>query len=135
VLRHQRAFRHAEHAGAFDPLGLHHGEDVGDAIAETGRRGHALRHPDPALVEVEHARPGRAQLEEAPEDLALPHDLDVRDERRDRDDVRSRAEALIGDVDAAALRIADLGDFHRRQHRAPAVAAGSRGERADGAPT
>ena len=38
VLRHERAFRHAENVGALDPFGFHHREDVADALIALGHQ-------------------------------------------------------------------------------------------------
>ena len=62
---------------------------------------------------LEYKVPKVVVLSSASKDLLLPSKLDIRDQRRDQDDIRPRAVVLVGDVCLTALRELDVRDVHR----------------------
>jgi len=87
---------------ALEALGVHHGGDVGDPLLERGELVECVGSPDPALVELDDAEILGLELEDAPVELVLPHDLHVRHQGRHQDHRWSIAEGLVGELQPIA---------------------------------
>jgi hypothetical protein len=122
--REQRAERttlgNADQGRAFRPGRLHHGAHVVQPLLECRQLGHrhGIRQSRAALVEQDEA-PERGQPRQEPRERRLvPEVLEVGDPAHHEDQIdRARSDHLVGDVDAAALRVLDArrrGAGHRR---------------------
>jgi hypothetical protein len=75
--------------------GIHHGEDVVVALLECRRLVEAIRHADPALVEVHAGHVLAEVFVGSTVRLVLPGDLAVRDQVRDDHQRRPVAPLLV----------------------------------------
>jgi hypothetical protein len=92
---------------------VHHRADVIHARLEIGNTGDTVGHARPALIEADQPASRREALEQRRLRRHAPRELDVRDERRDVDDViGALAHDLVGDRDVAALCVPHFGLLH-----------------------
>ncbi|HEX3686397.1 MAG TPA: hypothetical protein VHU60_02335 [Gaiellaceae bacterium] len=110
--RHRAAFGDADQRRLLGAGGVQHSAHVLHPLLQRADPD-PLREPHAALVEQDQPRERGQLLAEAPVAGVLPQNAEVRDGAGDPDDVeRTFAEHLVGDLDAAAARIPDLGRAH-----------------------
>src|SRR6185312_5787687 len=123
--RQWAAFGHADQSGALGADLVHDRANVVHALLERADR-NVVGEAHSALVEHDQARERGKAVVEAPDAGLVAKHLQVREGAVDEDDVeRALANGVIGDVDIATSRVADL--WFGRAHRARLQFAGHTG--------
>ena len=116
---HRAALGEAHHGRTRRTDRIHDGAHIIHALLERWRPSHAIGKPLAPLVEGHDPGEAREPAQEGRVSGQFMHELDMRNDAGDKDDVDGPvANHLIGDVDVAAQRIACLGQrkiVHCRQ--------------------